>query len=100
VTLPGTPSRANVVPDPSLRSRGDDVEDEVDHLTPDEDDVDCESDTWNVERHRRQGRDEGFPDCCIEAFCADIAAHRSPFHLRGGTNGYVPCESCKARGHQ
>lgn len=40
----------------------------------------------------------GYPVCCIEAFCRDVAEDRSPGQERGGAAwiGYVPCGACRA----
>jgi hypothetical protein len=59
-----------------------------------------------VERHPNvavlaiRGLEYGYPQCCIAAFCEDVAAGRSPGRERiaaGWQNdgsGYVPCLSC------
>lgn len=47
---------------------------------------------------RAIGRGLGYPECCIEAFIADVFATpmRSPGRARGGIEGYVPCAQCAA----
>jgi hypothetical protein len=45
------------------------------------------------------GLDEGYPECCISAFCDDVAADRYSARLRGTVRrdglDYVPCEACR-----
>lgn len=50
-----------------------------------------------AERHRQQGIACGYPECCIEAFVADIEAGRQPARERGTTTNaeYVPCSACQ-----
>jgi hypothetical protein len=44
---------------------------------------------------RANGELSGYPPCCVDAFCADLLAGRSPAEERGGTpDGYVPCPVC------
>ena len=43
------------------------------------------------------GREEGYPECCIEAFVADAMLGRYPADLRPiGADGRVMCERCAA----
>lgn len=53
---------------------------------------------WNpdLDGIRQDGRDYGYPECCVEAFVNDIANHRLPGDLRGidATGEYVPCQDC------
>ena len=45
------------------------------------------------------GLHEGYPICCIEAFCRDVAAGRLPGLQRGRPSSldHVPCSECLAK---
>ncbi|MBR9700383.1 hypothetical protein GOV11_00790 [Candidatus Woesearchaeota archaeon] len=51
-----------------------------------------------AESYRKRGIQEGYPICCIEEFVRDSVAGESPGELRGGKDGFVPCEKCKKGG--
>jgi hypothetical protein len=49
----------------------------------------------DLQEMERFGREQGYPECCIREFIADIAADRRPAELRGLVpGGYVPCSAC------
>lgn len=50
----------------------------------------------DLDNMRAHGHSYGYPECCIEAFVADVAADRYPAQLRGvGPDGCVPCPLCR-----
>lgn len=47
---------------------------------------------------RRLGRAHGYPECCIEAFVADLATNRPPGQLRPmAGEGHIMCAACAKR---
>jgi hypothetical protein len=50
----------------------------------------------SVEKQYALGLEHGYPLCCVEAFCRDVAAGRAPGLERGRRPGlaYVPCAEC------
>lgn len=53
-----------------------------------------DGETWD-NRAYRLGRQLGYPDCCIYAFCTEDYVTR-PTRKFDGT-GYVPCEECNKK---
>jgi hypothetical protein len=51
----------------------------------------------DIERGHTLGRCYGYPECCIEAFVADLHDGRDPFQRPTHPDGYVMCAECAER---
>lgn len=60
-------------------------------------------DKYIIPFHRAMGKLNGYPDCCVEQFCAEqkvnipSSIYRMSVHKKVFNLGYVPCDKCAVK---